>query len=112
MNQHIKEAVRRVIIEKVPGIRKLWYSHTCGVFPCPGCDKEEMTEERSIYLSDVLAALGEKYAIDGTGVFLERQYGGSGYECAGGPRWDLTKPLEDQSEEVWQFLADLLIPTK
>lgn len=63
---------------------------------------------RDATLADVLRAIGSKYAVDGSGMILERQFGTSEYDCAGAPYWDLTKPLSGQSQEVIDFLGELL----
>jgi hypothetical protein len=63
-------------------------------------------------LEDVLLALGEKYAFDGTGMLLERQFGTSAYDCAGMPRvWQIGKDLYLQSDECVAFIASLLPET-
>ena len=100
------QSVREKIIKAVPEIKKYNVYETCKrqvLF-----DGGRVIKERGITLEDVLITLGEKYAITGDGMFLERQYGTSTYDCAGFPIWKMGKPLSEQSEELINFLDDLL----
>ena len=63
---------------------------------------------RLITLEDVLIVLGEKYAMSGEGILLERRYGTFAYDCTGMRYWYLKDDLEKQSPETISFLHDLI----
>lgn len=72
---------------------------------CP--DFEILGPELTI--TDVLRVLGEKYAVDGSGFLLERQYGTSAYDCAGHPSFNLALPLSaDENAAACEAVLALL----
>ncbi len=63
---------------------------------------------KPIGLAEVLRALGEKYAFEGTGMLLKREFGSDYYSCAGMLYWNLKENLDNQSKEVIEFLNKLI----
>jgi len=59
-------------------------------------------------LQEVLLTIGEKYGIDSSGMILERQFGTSEYDCAGIKYLDLKKSIEEQDDDVLDFLIELV----
>lgn len=93
------------------GALEFWTCRNCGVRePFSMFYLAGSYHAREIRLADVLLAIGEKYAVDGSGMLLKRQFGTSAYDCAGMPGgWNLrADDLTQQSPECIDFLYELL----
>ena len=108
MNKEKYQKLREKIIEAVPDIDQSYNAHTCGkAMGCTGCEKERIERYREITLSDVLMALGKKLVFwhDGGGrlLFFDDIFKKEDIV------WNLKETLENQTDEVKEFLYNLLV---